>query len=205
MERADLIAVNGRYYITAGGLGLPCAVVHIADVIRYRRRWGKTVHGMLKSNLYLLAALYALLRTAPDENPTELRWDDRSVARDPLLLMINNQESVGGNFQISPGAINDDGRFDVCLIEGLKNRARSVATLLRALKGTHIDQPFVKSWRARELDIRADRPVRFLADGEILESNTEFRIRIAPRALKVIAPGAAKSAPAKAGLNGGVP
>lgn len=198
IQTLDVIDVNGWFYATAGGLGLPCRIARIADAIRYRSRWGKALGGIFKDRLYIIAAIYALLSAPARKNRLKLRCDDGPLVPDPLLLMINNQASVGGNFQISPGAINDDGRFDVCLIENLESRARSVATLFQALKGTHVDRPSVKRWRARELDIYADWPARFLADGEILESNTEFRIRILPRALHVITPRAAKSAWVKA-------
>jgi diacylglycerol kinase family enzyme len=60
--------------------------------------------------------------------------------------------------------------------------------LPKVFKGTHLDDPNVELFRARELRVDAERPFRIYADGDPI-GHTPATIRAVPGALKVLAPG----------------
>ena len=185
---ADLIGVNGRYYGTAGGLGLPCRVAAIANEIKRHGMVGQGLQHTLGSKLYLLAALYEVLKKAPRGNVLSIRWNGCAMSSDALALTIANQPFLGKHFLVSPGAVNDDGLFDICLIERPKSRVQTLSTALKTLSGGHVDSPYVKTWRASDLMVEAAKPATFFGDGEVFDRAREFRIKIFPHAVNVIAP-----------------
>lgn len=184
---ADVIQVNNRYFITAGGMGFPSDVAIIANTIKSRNRAGRFLRNILASKLYILASLWAILK-AKHQNFLKVRWNGTSSSLNTLSLTINNQPFLGKNFLISPGATNDDGKLDVCWIKNSKTRVGILSILLRVLSGRHGDSPAVKMWRTDALTVEADHPLPFLSDGEVLPKSKEFRIHIIPHALKVIVP-----------------
>ena len=187
IHHADLICVNGWYYITAGGLGLGCEIARVANTLR-RYRMGRPAGRLLRSKLYLLMALYVLLKNGAHSEKLEVRLNGHSLSADTFSLLVNNQSFLGKHFLVSPGAINDDGLFDVCLIRSGRSLTRMLPALIKVLAGRHLDSPYVMTWRATELIVRAGKPLCFFGDGEIHQESSEFRIRIAPQALDIIVP-----------------
>jgi diacylglycerol kinase (ATP) len=186
-QRVDLIRVNGWHYVTAGGIGLPPEVARIANVMKSDGTAGRLLGSVLGSKLYVLAALCALLRRK-SRNLLTVRWYDGLIKADALSLMVDNQPFLGRNFQMSPGAVNSDGVADICLIENPATLMRTLSVILKVLAGRHIYSPSVKSWRARQLVIDADKPSAFLGDGEIVQKGTRFSIQIIPKALTLLVP-----------------
>jgi YegS/Rv2252/BmrU family lipid kinase len=188
---ADAIQVNGEYYITAGGLGLPSEVAHMANWIKSRGGFGRFLGRFLSSQLYMVIALWMVLVKSRRRNSVVVRSNGRIVAMDILSLTINNQPFLGKNFLVSPGAANDDGQLDVCLIQKPKGRLRTLMVVLKALSGKHVDLPCVRAWRTDRLTVEAEDPLYFLSDGEVAQRSRRFSIRIFPAALNVIVPAAA--------------
>jgi len=192
VKSADVIQVNGEYYITAGGLGLPSEVAYLANRIKSRGKLGQLAGRFLASQLYVLVALWAVFVRSRTRNSVSLRFHGRRVvASDVLSLTINNQPFLGKSFLVSPGAANDDGQLDVCLIQKPRGRFRTVMVVLKALSGKHLGLPCVKTWRTDRLAVEAATPQRFLSDGEVAQTSRRFNIRVFPRALNIIVPEAA--------------
>ena len=187
IHRADLILVNNRYFITAGGLGFPSDVASIATSIKSRSAAGRLFGRILSSKLYIIASLLAVFK-AKNQNLLKVRWNGSSLISDALSLTVNNQPFLGKNFVISPEAVNDDGIFDVCLIKNSKTRVGILSILIKVLAGSHIYSSSVKMWRTDTLIVEADSPKTFLNDGEFLQKSKEFKIHVAPLALNVIVP-----------------
>jgi len=188
LRAIDLIGVNGSYFVTGGGLGLPTKVAAHANAIKSRGGLGAMLHGMLGSRLYVMSAICALLRHSYENTPLAIRWDRGSRTADCLSFTVNNQPFLGRHFFMSPQAANNDGLFDVCLIENSQSRVQIAAALTRALRGSHITLPSVTSWRAQELVVRAEKPLPFFADGEQLQTADVFTIKIFPQSLNLIVP-----------------
>lgn len=188
VQKVDVINVNGWYYVTAGGFGLPCAVASIANTIKASGTIGKLLRRVFGSHVYILAVLCALIKRKRQNNPLNIRWDGGSLNVDPLWLMVDNQPFLGKIFLLSPGAANDDGVFDICLIEGSKSRLQILRLLVEVLAGTHIYGASAKTWRTGELIVNAEKPLPFFGDGEIVKEGADFRIAIVPGALNVVVP-----------------
>jgi diacylglycerol kinase (ATP) len=185
-ERADVIRVNGWHYVTGGGVGLPSRAAEIANAIKNRGAVGRLCARLLGSKLYALALVCALSSKRARLNPLSIRLNGSSVRVNALSLMIDNQPFVGRDFLVSPGAVNDDGILDVCLIENSKNLMQTMSTILKVLEGRHVFSSSVKTWRVKEMTVISEKPTAFYGDGEINHTGSEFRIKLLPGALKVI-------------------
>jgi len=185
---ADLIRVNNRYYVTSGGLGFPSDVVGIASWMKHQNMIGKLLGQLMGSKIYILALLCALIKKSKRENFLKVRWNGSSLYADSLSLLLNNQPFLGKNLLMSPGALNNDGRFDVCLIGNPKSRLRVLSILLKVLTGKHVYFSSVSRWLADKLVVTSERPLAFFGDGEIICQGTYFNLQIIPKALKIIVP-----------------
>ncbi len=103
-----------------------------------------------------------------------------------LLTATGLTSSYGGGMKIVPGAIIDDGLFDVCIIEPVPRR--TVLRLLFTLFwGGHAGHPAVQMHRTKSLTIETDPPILLYADGERI-CYTPVTVEIVERGLTVIAP-----------------
>jgi diacylglycerol kinase (ATP) len=186
LQPADVIRVNGWCYVTAGGIGLPATVAGIANAIKSNGKTGQLIGQLMGSKLYLLAVMGALLKSRRYRNPLSIKFEGGQMKAHALSLMVNNQPFLGRNFLMSPGAVNDDGMLDVCLIENTATLIEMLAVILKVLTGRHIFSPGVRTWQTREVIVETEKPTDFLGDGEICQKAKEFIIRILPRALNVI-------------------
>jgi diacylglycerol kinase (ATP) len=185
---ADVIEVNGECYLTAGGVGLPSEVASIANRIKNRGRFGRFLGRFLSSELYMVVTLWLVLFRRRPHHPVVVRSNGSVVTSDILSLTVNNQPFLGRNFLVAPGAVNDDGQLDVCLIRRPRTRFQILRIVLRAVSGKHVRLPGVRFWRTDRLTIEAASPLAFLGDGEVAQEATRFHIRVFPRALDVIVP-----------------
>ncbi|HAL56714.1 MAG TPA: hypothetical protein DCP63_09615 [Bacteroidetes bacterium] len=186
IEGVDVIRVNGWHYVTGGGFGFPSEVARIANALKSRTGSGRIIARVLGSRLYSLALLIALLKRADESNPAVIQADDGLICGDFLWLMANNQPFIGKRFMVSPGAFNNDGMFDLCLVDNQRSRRAVLSIVRRVEAGSHTSLPAVRIGRFHELTIRLKKPVSFFGDGETLQENTEFRVRVLPRSLRLI-------------------
>lgn len=187
VTQADVVQVNDRFYLTAGGLGFPSEVAALANVIKNRGWFGILLGKILSHRIYLLSLLVAIFKTE-HHRLVKVTYQNQLMKCDILSLMINNQPFLGKKFLMAPGAINNDGLLDICLIKNSKTRAQILFILTKVLNGSHIHSPSVLSWQTDFLTIETEHPRVFLNDGEIMEESNKFEIRILPRALSVIVP-----------------
>jgi diacylglycerol kinase family enzyme len=149
---------------------------------------GKLLSQLLGSEIYILAVLYALMKKKRGKNFLKVSWNGSFVCADSLSLMLNNQPFLGRHLQMSPGAINSDGRFDVCLIGNSKSRFQILSILLKVIFGKHVHSSSVSTWQTNKLAVSSEKPQAFFGDGEIIGQGTQFNIRVIPEALKIIVP-----------------
>ena len=120
-------------------------------------------------------------------SPTaRLEGDFGSYDGEILLTATGLTASYGGGMKIVPGAIIDDGLFDVCIIEPVPH-----STVLRLLVtlfwGGHAGHRAVQMHRTKSLTIETNPPILLYADGERI-CYTPATIEIVERGLTVIAP-----------------
>lgn len=189
LRSIDLIEVNGRCYATGGGLGLASDIAARANDFK-SRGWGRnqSLVGVIGCSVYFLAALRVVLEKPFSNRTLRLKIGDWAFSTEALSLLILNQSQIGGRFMVAPEAINDDGLFDVCLIEGKRSRHTVLALILRFLTRRPIEARFIRRWRTSTLEIQSSRPVVYSGDGERLVVGTNFSVKLLPRALKLVVP-----------------
>lgn len=180
----DLVDVNGRLFVTCGGIGLAAEAAACANRWRASRRFlGRAA----RSCSYPLAAILELARGV---EPARLRiaCGAASMSAATMTLIVSNQARFGGRFTTSPDASNTDGLIDVCEIQAPRSRARMLWVILRALCGGVGRMREVARWRVEAATLVASRPIPFFGDGETLMLARDFEIHVLPSALRILAP-----------------
>ena len=111
---------------------------------------------------YDVAMVLEMARLRPRVYALELDGVDRGF--EGVLVAIGVCESYGGGMRILPGADPTDGLLDV-VVAAPMSRFKLATLRPRLIKGTHVTDPLVTTYRAREVRIHADDIVGY-ADGE---------------------------------------
>jgi len=172
--RFDVIDCGIRYCANSVGLGFEALVT----------KKSRSIKGLRGLPLYLAAVARALVRF--DSPPMRIEFDDEVLAGENLLVSIGNGVRAGGGFYLTPDALPDDGRIDVCVVERM-GRLRILSLLPRAIPGRHTDARGVSMKRARELTVTASRPFHMHIDGEYVgEFTGPLQFRVLDRVLPVL-------------------
>jgi YegS/Rv2252/BmrU family lipid kinase len=190
-ERKDLdvIAVNDRFYVTGGALGIATGIA--AGVNRWKGKPGlrRSLIRALGSWAYLAYSGIYLMTTPKLWYDVTLTETDGTVSRKRVLvLLINNQAIIGKTFKAAPFARSDDGHLAVCMIEWQGRFRGSWLITLLAANGRHVRHQGVSIWQTRSLTIESDEPIAFMGDGESLAEATTLAISVKPQALRMMAP-----------------
>ena len=174
-RQVDLGKIGDRYFDTIVTCG------YDAEVSRRVTEEGAPFSGTAS---YVYTAITTLFGY---QSPTvRLEGNFGSYEGEILLTATGLTASYGGGMKIVPGAIIDDGLFDVCIIEPVPRR-----TVLRLLVtlfwGGHAGHPAVQMHRTKSLTIETDPPILLYADGERI-CYTPATVEIVERGLTVIAP-----------------
>ena len=109
--------------------------------------------------------------------------------RRALLVTVANSPQFGNGARIAPLAKLDDGRLDLVVFEEV-SRFATICAVPRLFRGG-VER--VRGVTMRQIErgrIESDTPMSFHVDGEPVEGGTVLEIRVLPRALRVIVPGA---------------
>ena len=88
--------------------------------------------------------------------------------------------------RIAPNADPADGLLEVVLVEQ-SSKLRFLSNLPKVFSAKHVELEGVRTFRAREVEISADRPFDVYADGDRI-TELPTTVRVVPRALRVLAP-----------------
>ena len=175
IREIDVGEANGRRFLGIASCGFDSDANRFANEARF-------VRGNL---VYAYAALRALAAWKPAR--FELGLDGTSVEFSGYSVGACNNKAYGGGMYAAPAAELDDGLLDVVWCNDISKRRFLFTLMPRVFKGTHVELDEVVSRRAHEVEIAADRPFAVYADGDHL-CDLPARIRLLPRALRVIAP-----------------
>lgn len=113
--------------------------------------------------------------------------DEKVVEAETILVAVALGTTYGSMFRLAPGAVLDDGLFDVVWSEEV-SRTEVIGLIPSALRGTLTDRKKVHTARAREVRVDLAEPIPAHVDGEMLDPTRRFEARVLPRALRVVAP-----------------
>ncbi|MCY1139479.1 YegS/Rv2252/BmrU family lipid kinase [Actinoplanes sp. Pm04-4] len=130
---------------------------------------------------YDLAILLELARLRPRKYQLELDGEDYSF--EGMLVAVGNCASYGGGMRILPDADPTDGLLDV-VIAAPFGRAALARLKPRLRRGTHVTDPRVTVYRARNVRLRSDGIVAY-ADGERL-GPLDLDLTCAPGAIRLL-------------------
>jgi diacylglycerol kinase (ATP) len=156
-HRIDLAKISGtdgevRWFGAVLAAGFDAIVNERANQLRWPRGPRRYDVAIAMELARLRARVYAL----------ELDGVDRGF--EGVLVAIGVGQSYGGGMRILPDADPTDGLLDVVVASSM-SRLTLVRLRPRLVKGTHISDPHVTAYRAREVRIHADDIVGY-ADGE---------------------------------------
>jgi diacylglycerol kinase family enzyme len=154
--------------------------------------------------VYAYGALRALISWRPARFELELDSGERHTAYGYSVAVANSRAYGGGMF-VAPDAMIDDGLLDIVLSERT-SKLRFIANLPRVFKGTHVELPEVRVFRAAAVTVSADRPFQMYADGDPIGA-LPVRVSALAGAVTVITPtgGAAALGAAPTGRAGAPP
>ena len=187
----DLLEVNGRPFVTAGGIGIGA---HSALVVP----WIKAIHPLariaadsLGNGVYRIAAGANVMFRPGLTERVRLTWrvpgeaTDQSTELQTQGVFIANQRTLGGGMALPVPADNADGALDVCVVHDVA-RVRLLAALTSLLRGSAIASSVFSAWRAVRVTIETDKRSAFFGCGDLMAEGTKFEVRVVPGALRVL-------------------
>ena len=171
----DLGQANGRTFVCIASLGFDSDANRIANEARF-------VPGSL---VYLWAGIRALVTWRPAH--FSIAIDGRELEFDGYTVGIANTPYYGGGMKAAPDADPADGLLDVVFLKRAPKLKFLTQVLPKVFSGTHVELDEIEVHRAREVEVRADRPFDVYADGDSV-TTLPVTVRLVPGALRVIAP-----------------
>jgi YegS/Rv2252/BmrU family lipid kinase len=136
---------------------------------------------------YAYAALRALVSWTPARFEIELDPPGERHGFTGYSVGAANSRAYGGGMRAAPEAMLDDGLLEVVVLETVSKLAFVTSILPKVFKGTHVQLPSVRVFRAAELTIYADRPFTMYADGDPI-GELPLRVHALSAAVNVIVP-----------------
>jgi len=128
-----------------------------------------------------LAILLEMVRVRPRLYTCEIDGVDHAF--EGTLVAVGNCPSYGGGLRIVPAADPADGLLDV--LTALPLTRRAIARLKpRLRRGTHVTDPLVRTFRAKQVRLHADGIIAY-ADGERI-GPLPLEITCVPGALRLL-------------------
>jgi len=137
----------------------------------------------------MTAYLAAIMKTLIDYRIPNVRIqidDQEAFNQSTTMTAITNGRCFGSGFWVCPEAQVDDGLLDVMVTQSV-GRLKILCLIPKIMKGTHVDEPILKNYRAHRVDIKAHQPFVVEADGEIPYPQTRhLEVQILDKRLRVI-------------------
>jgi len=169
-----------RYFANIASFGLSGAVVDSVNRARIAKLFGGSFAFAFHSALDMLTFKDPVVRIIVDGEYDEIAGIS--------TVAVANGQYFGGGMRVAPGAVADDGVFDVVIMGGAP-RPRMMADMKLIYTGEHIEMPHVRLLRARKVvavpvaETRG-RPVLIETDGESA-GRLPATFEILPRALNL--------------------
>ncbi len=192
-KKVDAIKVNGRYMMTNGGIGLASEVASTVNQMRKESPLFKKMMKYLGKETYSL--VYGQQMLAKPFSAQSLFIESKDL---PLLdsrvisplVLVNNQEFIGGKFRVAPSTRNDDGKFNVTIFLH-DNKLDFLKATLQMSQGIYPknDKKLV-SFETNHVVINSleDVPLRFFGDGEMFDEAFILDVSIESGSLNVCSP-----------------
>jgi YegS/Rv2252/BmrU family lipid kinase len=163
------------YFVSMAGVGMSGAVAKKLNTTS--KRLGGRIAG--------LTATFAVFRRWANV-PLRITVGDEQREGPMEDVLIGNTEYHNGGMRLCPGALPDDGVFDVLLI-GNVTKVDLARNLHKLYRGTFLPHPRAELLRGSTVTVKADEPLPVELDGE-QPGTTPVSFEVVPRALRVRVP-----------------
>jgi len=136
----DIGQVNDQYFLTVSGVGFDAEV---AGWVNAHKKLGNG------TAIFVKAILRHLLHYQSADMTVHVSGASRKEKT--FLLAFGNTSCYAGGMKICPGAIADDGLFDVVWVRELP-RLSVLPLLVRVFRGTHIHHPMVRTFQSDSIN-----------------------------------------------------
>ncbi len=106
----------------------------------------------------------------PKATKADIVIDDKSYSGDFYILAIMNGQYYGNGKHSAPQADIADGYLDVTVADKCKATVL-YPRLIKYLNGTHLDDPYFKITKAKNIKVKSDSEFIYQADGETYHGN----------------------------------
>src|SRR5688572_14313398 len=187
----DLLEVNGKPFVTAGGIGIGAYSALAVPWIKALHPLARIAADSLGNGIYRVAAGFNVMFRPGITERVRLTWrvpgeaGDRTTEVRVHGVFVANQRTLGGGMALPVPADNADGALDVCVVHDVA-RVRRLTALTKLLRGSAIASDVFSAWRATRVVIETDRHSAFFGCGDLVAEGTRFDVRVLPGALRVL-------------------
>jgi len=137
----------------------------------------------------MAAYLAAIMKTLVDYHipKVTIQIDNQEAfEQSTTMTAITNGRCFGSSFWVCPEAQVDDGLLDVMVTQSV-GRLKIMRLIPKIMKGTHVNEPILRNYRARRVVIKSQHSLVVEADGEIPYPQTRYlKVQILDKKLRVI-------------------
>jgi diacylglycerol kinase (ATP) len=131
-------------------------------------------------------AFMTLLHTKPDPKVFLTLDDESKLKVETMLVTVTNTPVIGAKNLVAPDASMDDGLLDIAVYPNF-NKAELLAYFAKSAQERVTLDGKIQRYRARKIKIKTSPKLDIAAEG-ILLGKGKAKIKLLPRALRVIAP-----------------
>jgi YegS/Rv2252/BmrU family lipid kinase len=163
-----------RYFINMAGMGFDALV---AKKTNKQKDLGKG--NPMSYVVNILSSLFLYTNTK-----VTILLDGEKVISDIFSMSVGICQYNGGGMKQAPGALPDDGLFDLTLIKPI-GKFKIMRNIIKLFDGSFTKLPEVTTYRSSKIIIHSDPPMFLEADGESL-GHTPFVFNILQQSLNVV-------------------
>jgi len=163
-----------RYFINMAGMGFDAMV---AKKTNKQKEEGKS--NPLSYAVNIFSSLFGYQSTKVD-----IMLDSEKIETGVFSMSVGICQFNGGGMKQAPGALPDDGLFDLTIIQPI-GKFKVIRNVLKLFDGSFTRLPEVSTYRSSKIVIHSHPPMFMEADGESL-GHTPFVFNILAKSLNVI-------------------
>ena len=176
---------ENRYFVNIAGLGFDAEVVRKTNRLKEKGKGGPLLYLI---NIFTSLINYKFVNAVISVDGTDLEHEI-------LSMNVGICKYNGGGMISVPGAVPDDGLFDLTVINRM-SRPNIIWSLRRLYDGTINEHPRVDSFTGKSIRVESKDRIMLETDGESL-GHTPLEFSILPKSVKIITglPGYQKASP----------
>ncbi|MEA2683473.1 MAG: hypothetical protein QOK05_1801 [Chloroflexota bacterium] len=177
--RIEMTGLNGtpltRYFVNIADAGIGGVVVERVN------RTSKAFGGRAS---FQYAAMMTLLTFKPPE--VRVESDAGQFEGRAQNVVVANGQYFGGSMHVAPGAVPDDGLFDVVVFGDIA-RFEAIRSINDIYSAKHLVNPKVRGWRTAQLRVSSEERVLIDVDGEMC-GTLPATFTVVPSAIQLVVP-----------------